>query len=169
MISSQISKGIDANREVEKASNTFDHFSGTVGTSTKMIAKLREMSADLGVSFKSMAGGGSSTDAEGFQQRRDSETHGPIGTGRWRRYREDESTGHRDGSGQDKGRFYAEEMQQLQEAGFSPVIELAQVLGVKIEDVRKEMEKGNVTWVELGKALDKATEAADATMVISRK
>lgn len=159
LISSQISKGIDANREVEKASNTFDHFGNSVGTSTKMIARLREMSADLGVSFKSMAAGGAQLMLKGFSSDETLKRMGQLAQVSGGDAEKMNRLATAMAQVKDKGRFYAEELMQLQEAGFSPTIELAQILGVKIADVRKEMEAGNVTWVELGKALDKATEA----------
>jgi tape measure domain-containing protein len=158
-LSNLATRGVEANRVMERAETTFLHFGGSAEVSARMVARLKEMSSSLGVSFKSLSGGASQLMMKGFTSDEtlkrmaqlaqvaggDTEKMNRLATAM--------------AQVKDKGRFYAEEMQQLQEAGFSPIIELAQVLGVAVTDVRKEMEAGNVTWVELGKAMDLATGA----------
>jgi tape measure domain-containing protein len=159
VVSDLISQGRDAYRDTERAGVTFEHFSGSSAKSADMMARLRTMSADSGISFKALSGGTANLMQRGFE--------GDDAIKRTRQLAE-VSGGDPEkmarlsnalGQIKDKGRFLAEELDQLNEAGFSPMNELMKLMGMSAADVRKEMEKGNVSYDMIAKSLDMATES----------
>jgi tape measure domain-containing protein len=157
--SGTVKEGIQANRQVERAAITFEHFSGSAGKAEEMLVKLRGLSAEAGVSFKALADGTSRFMVQGFTDSDAIKTMSQIAevTGGIPDRMDRLSIAF--AQVRSKGQLYAEELQQMNEAGFSPLIELAQVLGVRVADVRKEIERGNVTWDVFAKAIDTATNA----------
>jgi tape measure domain-containing protein len=152
-------QSVEANKRVERAEITFEHFSGSAEMASNMLDRLRQMSAESGVSFSALSEGTSRFMAQRFEgddaiktMRQIAEVTGGIPE------RMDRLS-YAFAQVRSKGQLYAEELQQLNEAGFSPLKEIAEVLGVEMGQVRKEIEKGNVTWDVFAKAIDKTTES----------
>lgn len=57
------------------------------------------------------------------------------------------------------GRLMGEELNQLIEQGFNPLVELSKLTGLSIGELRAEMEKGNIGFKDVEKALEMATNA----------
>lgn len=152
-------QGIAANKEVERAEITFEHFSGSADVSAKMMDRLRTMSSDAGVSFNALSDGAARFMVQGFSGNDAIKTMSQIAevTGGIPERMDRLSIAF--AQVKSKGQLFAEEMQQMNESGFSPLIELAQVLGVEVSQVNDQIEKGNVTWEVFAKAIDKATSA----------
>jgi tape measure domain-containing protein len=151
--------GIEANRAMERIEITFEHFSGSADTAASMIARLREMSAESGVSFKALSEGTSRFMSQGFEGNNAIKTMAQISEITGGIPERMDRLSYTFAQIRSKQQLYAEELQQLNEAGFSPLVEIAQVLGVEMSQVRKEIESGNVTWDVFAKAIDKATSA----------
>lgn len=57
-----------------------------------------------------------------------------------------------------KGVLYTEELMQMTERGYNPLIDISRMTGKSISEVRDEMEKGLVTFDMVVQAMDKATQ-----------
>jgi tape measure domain-containing protein len=149
----------DAHMQVERAQAAFTQFSGSLEASRGILQNIRDLSADTGVSFASLADGASVMMRRGF----DSDEI----VGRMRQLAE--VTGGMPhqmdrmalamGQIRTLGRLTAEELNQLTEAGWSPMEELMKQTGKSAGELRKEMEAGNISYEMVAKALDGATAA----------
>jgi tape measure domain-containing protein len=152
-------KSVEANRGLERADITFEHFSGSASKAASMVTLLRKMSADAGVSFKALAEGTSRFMVQGFNGDVAIKTIAQIAEITGGIPERMDRLSYTFAQIRSKGQLYAEELQQLNEAGFSPMVELAKVLNVEMSQVRDEIANGKVTWEVFAKAIDMATDA----------
>lgn len=147
------------NRELERTESAFTVFTGSLQGSANMIADIRDLSAQTGVSFNAFTQGARTmmqfgVPAEGITKKM---REIAIVTGGNAERMQSMSLAMAQVSA--AGKLMGQELIQLVNAGWSPFEEIGKRLNKTIPELRKEMEAGNISYEMVADALTSATEA----------
>lgn len=151
--------GVDLNRDIERTTASLNVFTGSLANSADMMEKMRSLSAETGVSFTGYTQGARTMMQFGVA----AEDVVPklremaIITGGDAERMQSLSLAFAQTTA--AGKLMGQEVLQMVNAGWSPFEEIGKKLGKTVPELRKEMEKGNITAQMVADAMTAATTA----------